>query len=103
MISIYLSNITYLAVLDAFVQLVVRVRLHALYLERGSRDPDLAKYSREHLLATVNGLRSKREFMDLTLSDFPLRNTILTRSKQSRYILNLDEDTDGSVDHGDAT
>ena len=83
------------------MQLVVRVRLHALYLERGSREPDLAKYSREHLLATVNGLQSKKEFMDLTLSDFPLRNTILT-SKQSRYTLNLDEDTDGSVGHGDA-
>ena len=84
------------------MQLVVRVRLHALYLERGSRDPDPAKCSREHLLATVNGLRTKTEFTSLVLSDFPLRDTILTRSKQSRYTLNLDEDTDGSVDHGDA-
>jgi hypothetical protein len=58
----------------------------------------LAKYTRQHLLAAINGLRVRREFKGLTLDDFPVRQVALTRVKQSRYTLDLNEDTDGSVD-----
>lgn len=82
---------------DAFVQLVIRARLHFLYREKDSKDPSLAKHSREYLLAAIDGLRSRAEFQELTINDFPLRKSNFPRRGGVRYELDLEEDSDGSV------
>ncbi|OXV05599.1 hypothetical protein Egran_06635 [Elaphomyces granulatus] len=81
----------------AFVQLVIRARLHFLYREKDNKDPSLAKHSREYLLAAIDGLRTRAEFQELTINDFPLRKSSLPRRRGVRYELDLEEDSDGSV------
>lgn len=57
--------------------------------------PELSKHTRDYLLAAIDSLRVK-EFQHLSVKNFPIRDSIVTRSKRSRYRLDMDEDTDGS-------
>ena len=82
---------------DAFVQIVIRSRLHFLYREKDGKDPSLAKHSREYLLAAVDGLHSRVEFQDLDVNDFPLRMSSQPRRRGIRYELDMDQDSDGSL------
>lgn len=92
------DNYVFLNIADAFVQLVVRSRLHYLYKQSsGARKLSVAKHCRQYLLAAIDGLHTANECSNLTIDDFPLLADVAMRTPLKRYVLNLAEDSDGSM------
>jgi hypothetical protein len=82
---------------DAFVQLVVRARLHYIYKQSNGKKAGVAKHCRQYLLAAIDGLHTAKECSNLTIDDFPLLADVAIRTPLKRQILNLVEDSDGSM------
>jgi hypothetical protein len=80
---------------DAFVILAVHSYMTKLHQADPGNDT-YAKYTRARLISLFDSIGKKADFRDLSLDDFPLRTTHVSR-KRTTEIIDLDEDSDASL------
>ena len=56
-----------------------------------------ARLCRNHLLAAFDGMRSRDEHAILTTADFPIRSAPTPKVTNQRFVMNLMQDSDGSI------
>ena len=75
----------------------MRVHLNGIYDETEGKEASVSRFSRSHILAAFDGMRSRDEYAHLTTADFPIRAAATANVRNPRFMLNLMHDSDGSI------
>lgn len=77
---------------------IIRSRLTHLYYNLGRKEQSLSKFDRRYLLASFDALHTLDAWTDLRVSDFPLRQHHVPRSRLPKLQIDMNDDSDDGVE-----